>query len=1210
MKITKKLESEILHVMDEYWGSYLNGDLPTWASYLPDDYKNIGTTKAEIWNSKKEIVEFTEKVLDQTVGMAETRNKKVQIIPYGPYFMVHELGDLYVKAEEGWVFYAPFRLSSLLEKTADGWKILHQHGSYPDAKADEGEAFAFNELKVENKKLRDAIQARTIELERKNRELEIEAALERVRARALAMHRSDELGATSLLLFDELKALGEISEQISIGIFDEEKQVLNLYATLQGEQWKEASKIDLDEPVVMQKIYAGWQQKKKSIQIDLSGEELKAYNSFRSKYSNLKFPEERWVIHCAFFSKGVLTFSTTTPHDEQTMQLLERFAQVFDGTYTRFLDLQKAEAQAREAQIEAALERVRAQTMAMHSSEDVGECIVTMFSEVTALGVPESTRFGIGILNHDNENNQLWTASKDGKEVKMHIGNIEMTWHPLLISARKAWKAQVPLHEYVLEGEDLQKYYQMLNDAPDYPLRVAMENLPERQFHYGFVFEHGFFYAFSPCEFQPDLIRIVYRFTSLFGQTYRRYLDLKKAEAQAREAQIEAALESVRARAMAMHQSSELRDVVSVMYDKMETLGLAKWGCSIMICHEETTEFEFWMAEETDSNLTGNYFAKGKEHPVYRKLWMHWKKQGPPITLHHKDAVKREFDEYWFNKTDFRHLPEVVKASVFDRNEVFLNYATMRHGLLSAYSYERPSDKLMDVLARFAKVFEQTYTRFLDIQKAEAQAREAQIEAALERIRSQATSMQQSTDLLDVVVIMRNEFNRLGHEAHYFWHMLWTPDKYEKAMTSGDGTRIGFVMELPRYIHGNIPLLAEWEKSDTSTVVYPMDVEAAIDYVHKMIALGDFKNIDPNAPGDDDIRHIGGLTFIMARTTHGEIGYSLPGMVPNPPAEDLDILVRFAGAFDLAHQRFLDLQKAEKQAQEIREERDRLEKTLHDLQLTQQQLIQSEKLASLGELTAGIAHEIQNPLNFVNNFAEMSVELAEELKEEIGKLEIEAEDKAFIDELMDDLTSNQQKINHHGKRASSIVSGMLQHSRTSTGTKEPTDLNALADEYLRLAYHGLRAKDSSFNAKMETDFDPNIGKVDVIPQDIGRVFLNIISNAFYATQQRRKEIGKLEIGNSEEQYEPTVSISSRVVPPLGGQGAGQVVFNIKDNGPGIPDEVKAKIFQPFFTTKPTGQGTGLGLSISYDIIVKGHGGSMTVESEEGKGTEFIITLPA
>ncbi|MAP54454.1 nuclear transport factor 2 family protein [Altibacter sp.] len=199
----------------------------------------------------------------------------------------------------------------------------------------------------------------------------------------------------------------------------------------------------------------------------------------------------------------------------------------------------------------------------------------------------------------------------------------------------------------------------------------------------------------------------------------------------------------------------------------------------------------------------------------------------------------------------------------------------------------------------------------------EQKNRELEVEGALQRIRAQAVAMKESTDLLDIVVTMRNEFIKLGHDAHYFWHMMWRPDTYEKAMTSGDGSKIGFVMELPRHIHGDIPQLAKWEKSKKPTVVYAMGVEDALDYVGKMVSLGDFKNIDPQAPTEDDIRHIGGLTFIMARTTHGEIGYSLPGVVKKPPTEDIEILIKFAGAFDLAHRRFLDLKKAEKQAREI-----------------------------------------------------------------------------------------------------------------------------------------------------------------------------------------------------------------------------------------------------------------------------------------------------
>ncbi|HET6544332.1 MAG TPA: ATP-binding protein [Chryseolinea sp.] len=280
---------------------------------------------------------------------------------------------------------------------------------------------------------------------------------------------------------------------------------------------------------------------------------------------------------------------------------------------------------------------------------------------------------------------------------------------------------------------------------------------------------------------------------------------------------------------------------------------------------------------------------------------------------------------------------------------------------------------------------------------------------------------------------------------------------------------------------------------------------------------------------------------------------------------------------------------------EIEKQRDQVSTTLQELRATQNQLIQSEKMASLGELTAGIAHEIQNPLNFVNNFSELNKELLSEMKEEIEKGNLEE-----VKSIAVDVIENQEKINHHGKRADGIVKGMLQHSRTSGGVKEPTDITILADEYSRLAYHGLRAKDKSFNAKIETDFDQKLRKVQVIPQDIGRVIVNLLNNAFYAVTEKARYLQP--DGSAQHEYMPTVTVSTRM-------NGDRVLISVRDNGNGIPQKVLDKIFQPFFTTKPTGQGTGLGLSLSYDIV-KAHGGELRVETAEGKGSEFIIALQA
>ena len=335
------------------------------------------------------------------------------------------------------------------------------------------------------------------------------------------------------------------------------------------------------------------------------------------------------------------------------------------------------------------------------------------------------------------------------------------------------------------------------------------------------------------------------------------------------------------------------------------------------------------------------------------------------------------------------------------------------------------------------------------------------------------------------------------------------------------------------------------------------------------------------------------------------------------------LLITIAGilfsTFILLFMFYRNIKIKQKANAQLQEQKKKVETTLTHLKATQSQLIQSEKMASLGELTAGIAHEIQNPLNFVNNFSEVSSELIVEMNEELvegsklyatGSWQSGEEKLKLAAEIAGDIKENLEKICHHGKRAESIVKGMLQHSRTSTGQKELTDINKLADEYLRLSYHGFRAKDKSFNAEYKTDFDPNLPKINVVPQDIGRVLLNLINNAFYAVDNKTKSIDPLALegGTKKDQikYVPTITISTTSYhPPLGGWGVRLVV---KDNGDGIPSHIIDKIFQPFFTTKPTGQGTGLGLSLSYDIV-KAHGGELKVETKEGEGTEFTIQIP-
>jgi ketosteroid isomerase-like protein len=441
MQLTKQQETEIWQVYNTWLTAYLNADVKTYDAYFDDDYHFIGSTSNEEFLNRNDTTNFFERTGEQFAGITDLRNETKILEAFDTSIFLTHFFDAWFLSNNDWTYYGRFRFSSVMKKRNHGWRFIYQHFSMPDSKSDEGETIGFDKVNAENIELKDAIKRRTIELEQKNRELEIEAALE----------------------------------------------------------------------------------------------------------------------------------------------------------------------------------RVRAQTMAMHSSQDVGKCVVKMFAELTALGVDEGTRFGIGILNHENENNQLWTAKKDGDEVRMHIGNLDMSSHPLLKSARRAWKAQIPIHKYVLEGEELLDYYWMLNTAPDYKIQIPIETLPKKEIQHCFIFEHGFFYAFTPHEFQPDLIQITKRFSSLFEQTYRRYLDLVKAESQAREAQIEAALERVRSRSMAMHKSEDLKDVIRVVFEQMLHLNFKIDSASFGLNYQENDDFNLYTAtpEQTYPVLIHiPYF----DHPIFNNL--------------------------------------------------------------------------------------------------------------------------------------------------------------------------------------------------------------------------------------------------------------------------------------------------------------------------------------------------------------------------------------------------------------------------------------------------------------------------------------------------------------------------------------------------------------------------------------------------------------
>ncbi len=1335
--------------------------------FVDPEINGYGTTNDEHITGLDDYIRLVHRQRDQSKGAelkVDRRPVLQRISPNEDAALIIEELTVTLAFEDG-NHEIPLRISSILHFIDGGWRIVHWHGSQPVAS--ENDTWHLDEWRQKNEALQKLVDEKTADITAKNRELEIEAALERIRSSANAMQDSTELADVIKVVFQETIALGFGAKACDLVIFD---------PVSGGAQFWISG--DLNDEVIYARIpklkikhytesLKAWERGDKLRSATLKGKSCQAYMRQiidKMEESNISYEIKELLLNLdtihhteAFTKHGLFRAAGDAPLRQDEEEILVRFAKVFEQTYTRFLDLQKSEAQAREAQIEAALERVRTASITMQKGDELSNVISVVFKQLVELGF-DADGCGLNLYN-GNDGMDMW-MSGFGEDIHPEHFHIDFFDHPYYQQQLNTWKTQKPYEVLSFEGELKTSYDEQTFSNPDFfnvPEDIKATFLEKNKALSSSAYmRYGMLEIVGDHELSDGEANILCRFAKVFEQTYTRFLDLQKAETQAREAQIEAALERVRAQAMAMHNTDDLGKTIEVYFEQLDTLShtpIVRCGAGLL--SRENTFAQMWTASRTPEGDTfsveGTINMQG--HPLLESTYEHWLKQEE----HTYVLQGQEIQEYYDYITN-----QVATANNSDE-ALYFYFPMFAEGSFYVIANQEIPEKELKVFRRFSSVLSLTYRRFNDLKKAEAQARESEIELSLERIRAAATAMSTSSDLQDIVVAMRKEFVTLGYEANYFWHMRWLPYRYDKAMTTGDGDRIGMVMRLPRHIHGDIPLVADWEKSDEPVLVFPMDADTAVNYVNKMVTLGDFEQLDPNAPTEDAIRKIDGLTFVMARTTHGEIGYSLSGKVINPPKEAIDTLARFAGTFDLAYRRFEDLLQAEAREREAvkqasidrvraeiasmrspkdleritplvwkeltvlgvpffrcgvfiikeeeemvhaylstptgkslaalhipfsetelgmiqpsidnwrnqtvyREEWDQkqfiqnmqlfmkqglienakqyqagspppeklvlqlvpfkqgmlyvgnsepliqehvelmqylasafavayaryedfvqledakrnIEHTLTDLKAAQNQLVHSEKMASLGELTAGIAHEIQNPLNFVNNFSDLNKELLAELKEAIRE-----NDQEEIEALTNDLLANEEKVTHHGKRAEQIVKSMLQHSRTSSGEKELTDINALCDEYLRLSYHGYRAKDKSFNADFKTEFDSALPKLNVVPQDIGRVLLNLINNAFQAVKDVEK---------------PEVIVSTQL-------SNGQIQISVSDNGPGIPDDIKDKIFQPFFTTKPTGEGTGLGLSMSYDIVTKGHGGEIEVQTKTSEWTTFSISLP-
>jgi signal transduction histidine kinase len=1010
------------------------------------------------------------------------------------------------------------------------------------------------------------------EFEAKNYELEIESSLERVRTVALRMSKPDDLLNICEILFNELKALGfsELRNALIHTFVDEDNYFNDYdYSDFTGGC---ISRIPYSGNAVIERFIKVIRKANDAfIEIKISGRELEKWKAFRK--SNGEADDARLdnidSLYYYIYSVGAAAIGISTYHGVsiEKQNVLRRFRNAFNLAYKRYIDITQAEAQAREAQIEAALERVRAKTMAMHKSEQLAETAKVFFEQFDLLGkIPD--RMSIGIINEESKKVELWVTDQMGNQVNNeYFFSIDEPTSMAKIYA--AWKERKDTFVVDLIGKNLKEWLRFVKEEAKLPIDET--KIKGRRVQQAAFFSGGFLLFTTHEPVADEIMQLLVRFARVFDLTYTRFLDLQKAEAQTREAKIEAALERVRSKAMAMQKSDDLANAVAIVFEELGKLNPGTMRCGIGIINKEKRSVNVWATAKSDEHgpiqISGDQSMDS--HPLLRGAFNAWLKQEDYSYL----LQGEDLNNYYKTQASVNFkLPESQSANQGLSQYYFL--ATFQAGGLFAFRETPFPDEAKIVIKRFADVFNLTYTRFNDIKKAEAQAREAIKRSSLDRVRAETASMRTTGDLEKITPLIWNELTTLG--VPFIRCGVFIMDEQQEQihsfLSTPDGKAIA-AFELPYDSAGELSkVLVHWHKKEMYKDHWDEATFAA--WTKSLMQQGaiasEEKYSTAHRPVNLDLHFLPflqGMLYVGSETPLND--------------EEIHLVQSLANAFSTAYARYEDFNKLESAKAQI-------EKTLVDLKQAQAQLIQSEKMASLGELTAGIAHEIQNPLNFVNNFSDVNQELLVEIKDEMKKGNIEEADL-----IVNDVIENEQKINHHGKRADAIVKGMLQHSRKSSGQKEPTDINALADEYLRLSYHGLRAKDKTFNATMKTDFDETIGKVNVIPQEIGRVLLNLFNNAFYAASLPSK-------GGFKEQ-EPTILVSTKKIN-------GNLEISVKDNGNGIPQKILDKILQPFFTTKPTGEGTGLGLSLAYDII-KAHGGTLKVETKEGEGSEFIVQLP-
>ncbi|MBX7041565.1 MAG: hypothetical protein K1X85_01580 [Ignavibacteria bacterium] len=761
--------------------------------------------------------------------------------------------------------------------------------------------------------------------EEQAREARIESALERVRSRAMAMHSSEDLSSAISAFFQELKLLGVKPWRCGVGQIEEETRTTYLTTTSlssEGDHTEVTGKLRQEGHPVLDKIFEHWKMQKDYFPV-LRGKEIDEY--YKVTKPQIAYPDypvdSVQYGHMIFFKEGFVFAWTEKEMSEDELRIFRKFAGVLSLTYRRYLDLKEAEAQAREAKIEASLERVRAKAMAMHKTDDFNDAVKVVFDELGKLNL-EMQRCGIAILDAEKRSADLWTVFISQKGSVMNIwGEESMDIHPLLKGAFKAWQDHEDF-SYVLKGSDLISYYDVLKQT-NFPLPESESGVADpgedAQYYHNSTFEYGGLFAFRNSEFPDEAKKVMKRFAGVFTLTYKRFLDLQRAEASAREAQIEAGLERVRSRTLAMHSSDELAETAAVLFRQLISLGISPNRLYIAIIKDDSGNAEFWITDEDGSKVSSGFSANLNDNASFKKMFEGWKLHEKSITI---DMQGKELEEYFQHLTSL-NVPFIGGLSQTRRVQ---NISYFSQGFIGIASPDPQPDMTIQLIERFASVFNLTYARFSDLKLAEAQAQKAQIETALERVRARALAMQQPEELKEVEDVLRHEMGLLGLDE------LETCSIFVR-----DGSTNTFECRyaLKKHHEEKLQLVTDQFTIDLKDTGAGRDMLKFYDSgdEHASIAMKGDNRVEwvryceeRSAPFRGYYRdNIPDKTYHLHKFSHGAIGVVSDGDIS---AESRDLLRRAASVFSLAYSRFKDLMQARIDLENLKEEKKRADSLL------------------------------------------------------------------------------------------------------------------------------------------------------------------------------------------------------------------------------------------------------------------------------------------